>query len=343
MSIFFIAEAGVNHNGDLQTALRLIDVAAEAGADAVKFQSFKADKTVLEQTQTVAYQKKSGQTDQHELLRRLELSQSDHQALFRRCAEVGIEFISTAFDVQSLEMLVDVGIRRIKVPSGELTNIPFLRKIASYDLEVILSTGMGTMEEIAEAVEVIRATRASRGFALDLAEKLTILHCTSSYPAPHDQLNLSSLRTLAETFHLPVGYSDHSMGLATGCMAVALGAVAYEKHFTLDRSMPGPDHAASLEPQELVAFIRQIRDAEVAMGDGRKRPMPCEMEARRLVRRSLYAARDLPAGSVITEDDVLVVRPSNVLHPRSLDVLIGSTLTRAISRFEPFLEVDLAP
>lgn len=342
MAVFFIAEAGVNHNGDVELAERLIDIAADAGADAVKFQTFKASATVSPNARTVAYQARTtAETDQYRLLERLELDAAAHHRLIARAQRRGIEFMSTAFDPASADFLFECGVSRIKIPSGEVTNIPFLRQLAAYGLPLILSTGMATLDEVREAVTAIESVRVSKGFAEPLAEILSILHCTSAYPTPSDQLNLLAIRTLAVTFACPVGYSDHAESSMAAPMAVALGATVYEKHFTTDRNLPGPDHAASLEPGELAQMIAEVRLAETMLGDGVKAPQPCELEAADLVRRGLFASRDLVAGTVISAEDVAILRPSGSLAPRFYDALLGRTLTRDIPARGAFAPGDL--
>lgn len=342
MGVFFIAEAGVNHNGDMAIARKLIDVAVETGADAVKFQTFKAGTTVAKGTKTVAYQEKTTkELNQFDLLKRLELSEADHHVLIEHARERNIEFMSTAFDLECAKFLYDVGVQRIKVPSGEITNLPFIKQLVQYDLPIILSTGMATQDEVAEAIEVISTTRTSLNFVRPLDEVLFILHCTSAYPTPSEQLNLAAITTLKNVFGCPVGYSDHSHDLVAGPMAVALGATVYEKHFTLDRTMIGPDHGASLEPNELRQMIANIRQAEVMIGDGIKSPQPCEEEAAILVRRALFANVDLPIGHHVTSDDVVILRPAIGLLPRYYDQLLGTQLQRAVKAGAAFLMSDI--
>lgn len=342
MAVFFIAEAGVNHNGDVALAERLIDIAADAGADAVKFQTFKASTTVSTNAPTVAYQARTtAETDQYRLLERLELDIAAHERLIARARQRGIEFMSTAFDPASADFLYECGVSRMKIPSGEVTNIPFLRQLARYGLPLILSTGMATLDEVQEAVDAIAEMRSSEGFKEPLADKLSILHCTSAYPSPSEQLNLLAIRTLADAFACPVGYSDHAESAMAAPMAIALGATIYEKHFTISRDMEGPDHAASLEPAALARMIADVRLAEKMMGDGVKRPQPCEMEAADLVRRGLFAKHDLPAGTVITPEDVTILRPSGSLAPRHYDALIGAHLKRDMAAGDAFVIDDL--
>lgn len=341
MSVFFIAEAGVNHNGRLDLAEQLVDIAASSGADAIKFQTFKADETVVAGAGTVAYQKRTtDQADQYALLKALELSEEDHRILRKRCDARGIEFMSTAFDITSAHLLAELGVQRLKVPSGELTNLPFIRALAGFDLPIILSTGMGTLDEVRAAVDTIAD---ARGCAVaDLADSLAILHCTSAYPAPDDALNLRAIETLAQTFNLPVGYSDHASGSVAALMSVALGSTVYEKHFTIDRTMEGPDHAASMEPDELTQLVGDMRRASAMLGDGVKAPQPCEQEARGLVRRSLVAARDLPEGHVLTADDIRILRPEGGLPPVDLDRATGATLRSARAAGAPLRAQDLS-
>jgi N-acetylneuraminate synthase len=340
MSIFFIAEAGVNHNGRLDLAERLVDIAAEAGADAVKFQTFKADETVVAGASTVAYQKRTtAQEDQFALLKALELSESDHRVLRTRCEARGIEFMSTAFDITSAHLFRDLGVQRLKVPSGELTNLPFLQALTGVGLRMILSTGMGTLKEVEAAVDTIAKAKGKP--ATDLSDDLAILHCTSAYPAPDEELNLRAIQTLATHFRLPVGYSDHSGGSLAAMLAIALGSTVYEKHFTLDRTMEGPDHAASMEPDELTALVASMRQASGMLGDGVKATQPCEQEARRLVRRSLVAAHDLPAGRVLTAQDIRILRPEGGLPPVDLNRAIGATLVTARAAGQPLRGEDL--
>lgn len=340
MSVFFIAEAGVNHNGCLNLAEKLVDVAAQAGADAVKFQTFKASETVVSGAATVSYQKRAtAYDDQFQLLKALELSADDHRVLRARCDARGIEFMSTAFDIDSAHLLRDLGVQRLKVPSGELTNLPFLKALASLGLPMILSTGMGTLKEVEVAVAAIAEAKGKP--IADLGGDLAILHCTSAYPAPDQALNLRAIQTLAAHFGLPVGYSDHSGGTIAAMLAVALGSTFYEKHFTLDRKMEGPDHAASLEPNELTSLVAAMRKASGMLGDGVKVPQPCEKEARQLVRRSLVAARDLPAGHMLTAKDICILRPEGGLPPADLNRVIGATLVVERSAGLPLRAEDL--
>lgn len=331
MKTFVIAEAGVNHNGNEDLALRLVDTAAECGADAVKFQTFSADKLVRPGAEKAEYQKRqTGGGDQYAMLKALEMSPELHRKLLARCTERGIEFMSTPFDEEAADFLLQLGMKRIKVPSGEITNTPFLEFLSAKGVPLIVSTGMASLDEIREAVQVIAATRERQGFTAPLAEAVTILHCTSNYPAAFADVNLRAMATIAQATGLPVGYSDHTLGLAVSTAAVALGAVVIEKHFTLDRTMPGPDHAASLEPGELAAMIAQIRAVEQALGSPVKQPTASELPVRALVRRSVTAVRAIAEGAVVQAADVALQRPGNGIPPREAHQVPGKRARRAI-------------
>ena len=324
MKTFIIAEAGVNHNGDPRLAMELVDTAARCGADAVKFQSFSADKLVAPGAEKAEYQKReTGDGNQHAMLKALEMSEDLHRKLFARCAEMGVEFMSTPFDEAAADFLLALGMKRIKVPSGEITNEPFLAFLAAKGVPLIVSTGMASMEEIRRAVEIIAATRRGAGFAEPLADVLTILHCTSNYPAECSDVNLRAMQSIAGELAVPVGYSDHTLGLAVSTAAVAMGATVIEKHFTLDRAMPGPDHKASLSPEELGQLVRQIRDVEAALGSPIKQPTASELPVRSLVRRSVTAAKPLQAGQAITAADVVLLRPGTGITPGELPKVLG--------------------
>jgi len=324
MACFIIAEAGVNHNGSQDLALQLVAAAVSVGADAVKFQTFKAEHLARPGTAKAAYQRAhTGAGDQFSMLRQLELPEPAYVTLQRRCGELGIEFMSTPFDRQSAEFLVGLGMQRIKIPSGELTNLPFLRFLAGMGLPLILSTGMGSLEEVREAVETIQHVREQRGLTGPLAESLTLLHCTSNYPAALEDVNLRAMQTLRSEFGLPVGYSDHTDGTLIAVAAVAMGAVVLEKHFTLDRKLPGPDHPASLEPGELSEMITKVRALERGLGDGEKSPRPSEIPIRDLVRRSVTLKRALRANERISVDDLELLRPGNGIPPKDVERLVG--------------------
>lgn len=328
---FIIAEAGVNHNGSAELALELVEVAAKAGADAVKFQTFAADRLVRPGAEKVEYQKReTGAGDQHAMLKALEMSVPMHQLIFARCAELGIEFMSTPFDEQAADFLIDIGMRRIKVPSGEITNEPFLEFLAAKGLPLIVSTGMATLTEIKRAVKIIDGARKSHGCPEPLTDALTILHCTSNYPADCSDVNLRAMTTIGSETGLPVGYSDHTLGIAVSTAAVAIGARVVEKHFTLNRQLPGPDHKASLEPEELAQLVLQIRDVEAALGSPIKQPAASELPVRDLVRRSVTLARPLPAGAQIERGDLVLLRPGTGIPPSDLMSVVGKRVMRDI-------------
>jgi N,N'-diacetyllegionaminate synthase len=342
MKTFIIAEAGVNHNGDEKMALALVAAAASSGADAVKFQTFSADKLTRKGAAKAEYQKQAtGEGDQHGMLKALEMSESLHRRLLSHCAKLGVEFMSTAFDEEALDFLVALGIRRIKVPSGEITNAPLLRHMAAKGLPLIVSTGMAELGEVVAAVDIIRAERTARGFSEPLADMVTILHCTSNYPAKSADVNLRAMNTMARTTGLPVGYSDHTLGLAVSTGAVALGARVIEKHFTLDSKLPGPDHGASLEPDQLTALVRQIRDVEDALGSDIKAPTVSELPVRDLVRRSVTTIRAIDAGVTVAREDVTLMRPGTGIPPIDLEKVIGRKSARNISAGETLTWSDL--
>ena len=333
--VFIIAEAGVNHNGSLDLALQLVDAAKASGADAVKFQTFRADRLATRSAHKAPYQERTTENSefQFEMLQRLELDASAHQRLIEHSREIGILFISSPFDTQSVDLLATMDVPLFKVPSGEITNLPFLQQVASKGRPVILSTGMSTLGEVEEAVHVLQAAGASQ---------LTLLHCVTEYPAPHAEVNLRAMQTLKRAFGLPVGYSDHTLGIDIAIAAVALGAEVIEKHFTLDRSLPGPDHAASLEPCELQQMVAAIRHVEVALGTGIKAPAPCELPNISVARKSVIAARSLPAGHRIAIGDLDIKRPGNGLAPKLLPALIGRTLRTGVDKDDIISWEDLA-
>jgi N,N'-diacetyllegionaminate synthase len=343
MKTFIIAEAGVNHNGDEKMALALVEAAAKSGADAVKFQTFSADKVVRKGAETAEYQKQAtGESDQHAMLKSLEMSETLHRRLFDHCTQLGIEFMSTAFDEDALDFLIALGIKRIKVPSGEITNVPLLRHMARKGLPLIVSTGMADLNEVVAAVDIISETRRAKGLVEPLTEMVTILHCTSNYPTVAADVNLRAMNTMARTTGLPVGYSDHTLGLAVSTGAVALGATVIEKHFTLDSELPGPDHKASLEPDQLSALVRQIRDVEAALGSDVKAPTASELPVRALVRRSVTTTRSIVAGETVGKDDIALLRPGSGIPPVDLDKVIGRKSARNISAGETLDWSDLA-
>ena len=321
---FVIAEAGVNHNGDLELARRLVDAAAEAGADAVKFQTFSADRLATAAAPQADYQRRNTgiEESQRAMLHRLELTAEAHRELMARCRERGILFLSSPFDEDSADFLEELGVPAFKIPSGELTNVPFLAHVARKGRPLIVSTGMATLDEVRPAVETIRQAGSP---------PLALLHCVSSYPAQPADVNLRAMATLREAFAVPVGFSDHTAGTDIALAAVALGANILEKHLTLDRTLPGPDHLASLEPDEWIAMVVALRRIEAALGDGRKRPAPSEADAARVARKSLVAAGDLPAGCVLRRDHLAIRRPGTGLPPGRLESVLGRRLRRALA------------
>ena len=313
-----IAEAGVNHNGSTEMAKKLVDAAAEAGADYVKFQTFKSANLVLKNARAANYQRKNMQENalsQYQMLKNLELTYEDHVKLIEYANSQGIKFLSTAFDLESVQLLADFHLGLWKIPSGEITNYPYLRLIAQQHEPVILSTGMSTMEEIESAVRVL----LDNGLPLDY---LTILHCNTEYPTPMCDVNLRAMNKIASVFHTHVGYSDHTLGIEVPIAAVALGASVIEKHFTLDRSLQGPDHKASLEPQELKNMVTAIRNVEVALGSPEKKVTDSEEKNKLLVRKSIVALKEIKEGDLFSEDNLTVKRPGNGISAiKWLDVI----------------------
>ncbi len=344
MRCFIIAEAGVNHNGSEELALRLVEAAADAGADAVKFQTFRAELLAKPGSEKAVYQKsQTGAGDQLSMLRELELSESQHRLLQPRCEQLGIEFMSTPFDQPSVDFLLDLGVRRLKIPSGELTNHPFLKYISTKGVPLILSTGMASLEEVQDAVQVVRSVREQHAFTEPLAEVLTLLHCTSNYPAAHENVNLRAMQTLHQATGLPVGYSDHTEGILVAPVAAALGAIVIEKHFTLDHSLPGPDHAASLEPDELSEMIRNIRNVETLLGSPEKTPTQSELPVRDVVRRSVTLTRQVSRGHTLTQEDLVLLRPGTGIPPKALEQLIGRTVKTDLPPWHTLCWSDLEP
>ena len=317
---FVIAEAGVNHNGDLELARRLIDAAAEAGADAIKFQTFKADRLVTAAAPKADYQKAAtgAEESQHAMLRRLELSEAAHAELQAHAGQRGLIFLSTPFDEESADLLAAMQLPAFKISSGELTNLPFLEHVARLGKPLLVSTGMATLDEVRDAVAIIRAA------------PLALLQCVSNYPAQPADTNLRAMQTMRAEFGVPVGYSDHTLGNDIALAAVALGACIIEKHLTLDRTLPGPDHAASAEPAELSALIRGIRAVESALGDGVKQPAASEAGVAAVARRSLVAARDIAAGETLDASAIHALRPGGGLPPGQRASLLGRRTRRAV-------------
>lgn len=318
-----IAEAGVNHNGDMAMARGLVEAAAQAGADLVKFQTFRADRLVTREAVKANYQQQTTSSDetQHGMLRRLELSLGMHKELIAHCKAHDIGFFSTGFDIESVNFLVDLGQNLFKIPSGEITNLPYLRHLGQMGKEVILSTGMANLGEVEMALETLEAAGTPRA-------QITVLHCTTEYPTPMHEVNLRAMQTMHAAFGVRVGYSDHTAGIEVATAAVALGATIIEKHFTLDRNLPGPDHQASLEPGELKAMVAAIRHIELALGDGIKRLTPSEAKNRPVARKSIVASRAIQAGELFTHENLTIKRPGNGLSPMQWDALIGRPAVR---------------
>jgi N-acetylneuraminate synthase/N,N'-diacetyllegionaminate synthase len=321
---FIIAEAGVNHNGDPDLARQLVDAAADAGADCVKFQTFDAARLVSRDARKAEYQQRTSgaEESQFDMLKRLELPLNAYHELLERCQQRGIEFLSTPFDEQAADFLAELGVKRFKVPSGEITNHRFLRHLATNGLPIICSTGMATLGEVEAALAAIESGGRC---------EVTLLHCVSNYPAAPETSNLRAMETMARAFGVPVGFSDHTMGIAVSTAAVALGATVIEKHLTLDRGLPGPDHAASALPEEFKALTDAIRQVESALGDGRKRPAASEAEVAEVARRSLVAACDIAAGAIVSDEMLTTRRPADGLPPFWSERLIGRQARRPIA------------
>ena len=314
-----IAEAGVNHNGDIVTAKRLIDVAADAGADYVKFQTFKANKIVTKQAKRADYQNENTKNldTQYEMLKKLELNEDSHHLLIKYCNHKGIKFLSTGFDLDSLEFLHKIGIRLAKIPSGEITNYPYLKKVAQLFSEVVLSTGMSDMDDINKALAILLKFGVKK-------ENITILHCNTEYPTPMSDVNLKAMLHIQTELDVKIGYSDHTLGIEVPIAAVALGAIVIEKHFTLDRNLPGPDHRASLEPNELKSMIKSIRNIEKALsGSEIKEPSKSELKNKQIVRKSIVAIRSIAKGETFNDDNIGTKRPGTGISPMKWESIIG--------------------
>ncbi len=316
--VLIIAEAGVNHNGDLRLAKKLIDVAVEAGTDYVKFQSFKAEKLVSKRAQKAEYQKQTTGADesQFEMIKKLELSESDHLQLVDYCKTKNIGFMSSPFDVDGITYLNSLGVDFFKVPSGEITNLPYLRKLSEFDKPIILSTGMADMDEVKKAVEVLGN------------KDLTILHCNTEYPTPMSDVNLKAMLTIRDELNMKVGYSDHTLGIEIPVAAVAMGAEVIEKHFTLDKTMEGPDHRASLDPNELKQMVVAIRNIEKALGDGVKKPSPSELKNKDVARKSIVALTSIKTGDNFSDKNITIKRPGSGVSPMLWDDVLGQTAKR---------------
>lgn len=329
--VIIIAEAGVNHNGSLENAKKMVDVAKEAKVDYVKFQTFVSGKLVSVNAKMAEYQEQNiGKAEsQLAMLKKLELSQKDFLELKKYCEEKKIGFLSTPFDLDSIEFLTDLGMDFFKIPSGEITNYPYLVKIARTGLDVVMSTGMCEMGEIEQAVEVLRKNGT---------KNISLLHCNTEYPTPYEDVNLKAMDTLAEIFQVPVGYSDHTQGIEVPIAAVARGAVVIEKHFTLDKNMEGPDHKASLEPKELQEMVKAIRNIEKALGSGEKKPSRSEKKNIAVARKSIVASKNIKKGEIFTEDNLAVKRPGDGISP----MLWGEVIGKAAKRdFEPEEKIEV--
>lgn len=318
-----IAEVGVNHNGDIELAKRLIDAATDAGADLVKFQTFDAARLATQSAPKAEYQRLTTdeKKSQFAMLRQLELSAEMHETLIAYCHSRNIEFFSTAFDIESLNYLVSLGAARFKIPSGEITNLPYLRHVGALGKPVILSTGMASLGEIEAALEVLEAVGTSR-------MQINVLHCNSEYPTPMQDVNLRAMCSIRDAFGVAVGYSDHTTGIEVPIAAVALGATIIEKHLTLDRNLPGPDHKSSVEPNEFTSMVRAIRNIEQAIGDGIKRPSPSEVKNKPIARKSLVAAKQIRAGERFTTENITTKRPGGGISPMRWDEVIGRVAPR---------------
>jgi N,N'-diacetyllegionaminate synthase len=326
MRTFIIAEAGVNHNGDIHAAKCLIDAAADSGADAVKFQTFDAKNLVCHYAQKAEYQTcHSGKTEsQFEMLQKLQLDSGAHKELLEYCGDKGIIFLSTAFDLGSIDFLQKLGLEIFKIPSGEITNLPYLKKIGGLGKQIIVSTGMADLGEIEAALNVLTD-------AGTLKEDITVLHCNTEYPTPVEDVNLKAMLTIREAFGVQVGYSDHTRGIEVPVAAVAMGATVIEKHFTLDRTMPGPDHRASLEPHELRKMVIAVRNVEKAMGSGIKKPSRSELKNKAAARKSIVASRSIKKGEILTEETITSKRPGTGISPMEWDRVVGNA---ALKDFE---------
>ncbi len=330
MSVFIIAEAGVNHNGDVNLALKMVDAASKAGVNAIKFQTFCAENLVTKSASKASYQKKTTGTaeTQFEMLKKLELDLDAHKLLMARCQEQKIAFLSTPFDLTTIDLLAGLGLTTWKIPSGEITNLPYLKKIGSLGQDIILSTGMTNLGEIEDALDILENAGTPRN-------KITVLHCNTEYPTPMQDVNLRAMLTIKHAFPgIKIGYSDHTEGIEVPIAAVAMGATVIEKHFTLDKKMPGSDHKASLEPEELSAMIRSIRNIETALGNGIKRPSPSELKNLSIARKSIVADHPIAVGELFTEDNLTVKRPGNGVSPMQWDEILGKKANRSYAEDE---------
>ena len=330
---FIIAEAGVNHDGDIRKAIELVEIAAAAGADAVKFQTFVAEDEISVFAPKAEYQMQTTSRDesQLEMVKRLQFGRSEHEMLIQACERTKIEFMSSAFDPKSIALLADLNLRRLKIPSGEITNLPYLRQIGALGKEIYLSSGMSALDEIIWAMDILVASGTPR-------ELITVLHCNSQYPTPMEDVNLRAMDTMKRVLQTKIGYSDHTLGIEVATAAVAMGAVVIEKHFTTDRSCSGPDHQASLEPKELVEMVNAIRNIEKALGDGVKRPTDSEQSTRAVARKSIVASRHISAGEVFTPDNICTKRPGTGISAIHWDEVLGRVAGRNF-QFDELIEL----
>lgn len=328
-SVFIIAEAGVNHNGSINLAKQLIDVASEAGVDAVKFQTFKTENLVSKNAQKADYQKETtnSQESQFDMIKKLELDIDTHHQLISYCNSKNIMFLSTPFDLDSIDLLNNLGLEIFKIPSGEITNLPYLRHIGSLKKKVILSTGMADIGEIEDALDIL----INEG---TLKENITVLHANTMYPTPYEDVNLKAMVTIGNTFDVAFGYSDHTLGIEVDIAAVAMGAVCIEKHFTLDKNMEGPDHKASLEPDELISMVKGIRNIELALGSSVKKPSPSEKPNIKIARKSIVASTDIKVGDILSENNLAIKRPSGGISPMRWDEIIGTISVKDYNKDE---------
>ena len=321
--VFIIAEAGVNHNGSLDLAKRLIEIAVDSGADAVKFQTFKAESLVSKNAQKADYQKQTtdASESQFDMIKKLELDVETHRELIAYCQEKDIMFLSTPFDHESVNLLSGLGLQIFKIPSGEITNLPYLRHIGSLDKQVILSTGMSNLKEVGDALNILINSGTSK-------DNVTVLHANTMYPTPMEDVNLNAMLTIQKEFGVDIGYSDHTLGIEVDIAAVAMGASCIEKHFTLDKTMDGPDHKASLEPEELKAMVGAIRNIEKALGSSEKKPSPSESVNIKVVRKSIIASKDIQKGDLLTDKNITVKRPGNGISPMKWDDIVETIATK---------------
>ena len=323
MSVFIIAEAGVNHNGSVDLAKKLIDVASISGADAVKFQTFKAENLIVKNTQKADYQKQTtdASESQFDMIKKLELDVETHKELIAYCQEKDIMFLSTPFDHESINLLSDLGLKIFKIPSGEITNLPYLRHIGSLGKKVVLSTGMSNLKEVGDALNILINAGTSK-------DNITVLHANTMYPTPMEDVNLNAMLTIQKEFDVDIGYSDHTLGIEVDIAAVAMGASCIEKHFTLDKAMDGPDHKASLEPEELKAMVDAIRNIEKALGSSEKKPSLSETVNIDIVRKSIVANQKISKGDILTDKNITIKRPGNGISPMQWDEVIGAVAVK---------------